>query len=474
MTNGANPLAPDGEDPQRLAQALSQSHAKLTLAEQSAGIGIWDTDLATDLCRATPIFFRLMGLPPSEGPFPNDKVRAVRHPEDAAKVVDGFRQALAEGRDHYEVEYRIVRPSDGQLRWIFGRGRVIRDGAGKPVRYSGVDIDITDRKQAEQQLRESEERFSKAFNAAAHPMSITTLREGRYVDINQAGLAASGLSREQVIGRTVRDLGFYNDPATAEIIRDRLTREGSLTDLETTLRGRRGPRTYLLSGTLVELKGEPCLLTSAVDITERKRAEEHIHLLMNELNHRANNLLMVIQAIARQTATTTDPRDFAERFTERLNGIAASNALLVSGNWRGVDVAQLVRSQVTPFAGDSGRIGLDGPAIRVKPQAAQAIGMALHELATNAAKHGALANDAGRIDIAWSVSSDGARTFRIVWSEREGPPVVAPTRTGFGRTVVERMITGTLGGCAVLQLMDSGAVWTFTCPSSSVLESDAG
>ncbi|WP_395711556.1 PAS domain-containing protein [Reyranella sp.] len=223
--------------PGRLARATP-------LAEQSAGIGIWDTDLATDLCRATPTFFQLMGLPPSDEPFPNDRVRAIRHPEDAPKVVDGFRQALAEGRDLYEVEYRIVRPSDGQQRWIFGRGRVIRDAAGKPVRYSGVDIDITERKRAEERLRESEERFSKAFNATAHPMSIITLREGCYVDMNQAGLAASGLAREQVIGRTVRDLGFYNDPVTAGIIRDRLTSEGRFSDLETTLRGRRGPRTY--------------------------------------------------------------------------------------------------------------------------------------------------------------------------------------------------------------------------------------
>jgi PAS domain S-box-containing protein len=470
MTNGDFPVADEEDEQQRLARELGESHARLTLAEQSAGIGIWDTDLATDLCRATPTFFELMGLPPTDGPFPNDLVRAIRHPEDLARVVGGFRQALAEGRDHYEVEYRIVRPSDGQLRWIFGRGRVIRDAAGKPVRYSGVDIDITDRKRAEQQLRESEERFSKAFNAAAHPMSITTLSEGRYVDMNQAGLAASGLSRDQVIGRTVRDLGFYNDPATAKIMRDRLAGEGRFTDLETTLRGRRGPRTYLLSGALLELKGESCVLTSAVDITERKRAEEHIRLLLAELNHRSNNLLMVIQAIARQMATTDEERAFAERFTERINGIAASNALLVSGKWQGVDVAELVRSQVTPFAGDSGRAALEGPAMRVTPQAAQAIGMALHELATNAAKHGALANEVGRIEISWNVEAKDAGTFRLAWSERGGPTVPTPTRRGFGRTVLERMITGTLGGSAALEFRDSGASWTFTCPSAGVLE----
>ena len=230
-------LSHDGRDPGLLAEAVRDSHALLKLAEKSAGIGIWDTELATDLVQATPTFFRIMGLPPAAGPVPNDTVRAVRHPDDAPRVVKGFRKALAQGLGHYEVEYRIIRPSDGALRWIFGRGRVVRDKAGRPVRYSGVDMDITDRKRAEQQLRESEERFSKAFNAAAHPMSITTLKDGRYVDINAAGLAASELTRDQVIGRTVRDLGFYNDAEIYRKIRELIATKGRFTDLETTSEG---------------------------------------------------------------------------------------------------------------------------------------------------------------------------------------------------------------------------------------------
>ena len=116
-----------GDDPARLAQALKESHELLALAEQSAGIGIWDTDLATDMVRATPTFFRIMGLPVSAEPVANDIVRAVRHPDDAARVREGFRDALARGLDSYEVEYRIIRPVDGELRWIFGRGRTVRD-----------------------------------------------------------------------------------------------------------------------------------------------------------------------------------------------------------------------------------------------------------------------------------------------------------------------------------------------------------
>jgi PAS domain S-box-containing protein len=343
-------FAHDSDDPARLAQALRESHELLALAEQSAGIGIWDTDLATDTVRATPTFFRIMGLPVSAEPIANDIVRAVRHPDDAARVRDGFRQAVARGLDSYEVEYRIIRPVDGELRWIFGRGRTVRDSAGKPVRYSGVDIDIT----------------------------------------------------------------------------------------------------------------------------ERKQAEEHVRLLLAELNHRANNLLTVIQAIARQTANTADPKIFAERLSQRIAGLAASNDLLVSGKWQGVEIGKLIDSQLSHFVDLGARVVLDGPPVRLTPGAAQALGMALHELATNAVKHGALANEAGRIHIRWSIAEGLAEPeFRMDWSERDGPPVATPRRTGFGRTVMERMVAGTLDGTAALQFAATGIVWSFACPARRALE-DAG
>ncbi|HEX2197099.1 MAG TPA: ATP-binding protein [Burkholderiales bacterium] len=126
--------------------ALRERDAILTLAEQSAGIGVWDVDLKSGMARGTPQFFRIMGLEPTDQRVAMERLRGLRHPEDRERVVAGFRQALESGSDTYEMEYRIVRP-DGQLRWIFGRGRVVRDARGTPVRYSGVDIDITERKE---------------------------------------------------------------------------------------------------------------------------------------------------------------------------------------------------------------------------------------------------------------------------------------------------------------------------------------
>ena len=123
----------------------------LALAERSAGIGVWSIDLTTGRVRGTAQFFRIMGLEATNDSVPVETIRALRHPEDRDRVLAGFREALEGGGDSYEIEYRIVRP-DGKMRWIFGRGRVIRDRNGAPLRYSGVDLDITDRKATEEAL----------------------------------------------------------------------------------------------------------------------------------------------------------------------------------------------------------------------------------------------------------------------------------------------------------------------------------
>jgi PAS domain S-box-containing protein len=123
----------------------------LALAERSAGIGVWSIDLTTNRLRATAQFYRIMGVGPTGDTIPIETVRALRHPDDRDRVLAGFRQALQSGGDSYEIEYRIIRP-DGNVRWIFGRGRVFRDRNGVPIRYSGVDLDITDRKATEAAL----------------------------------------------------------------------------------------------------------------------------------------------------------------------------------------------------------------------------------------------------------------------------------------------------------------------------------
>ena len=132
----------------------------LALAEQSAGVGVWSIDLTTSVVRGTAQFFRIMGLAPTSEGVPVAAIRALRHPGDQERVLAGFRHALEDGTDAYEIEYRIIRP-DGQERWIFGRGRVVRAADGKPLRYSGVDLDITDRKNAEAALAAAKEELER-------------------------------------------------------------------------------------------------------------------------------------------------------------------------------------------------------------------------------------------------------------------------------------------------------------------------
>jgi two-component sensor histidine kinase len=203
------------------------------------------------------------------------------------------------------------------------------------------------------------------------------------------------------------------------------------------------------------------------DITERKEREEKEHLLMREINHRAKNMLSVVDAIAHQTATR-NPEDFIERFSERIQALSANQDLLVRNEWKGVEIADLARAQLAHFADLIGsRIAVHGPKLRLRAASAQAIGLALHELATNAGKYGALSTDAGRVDVRWRTEGD---TFAMSWTERDGPPTSAPKRRGFGTIVMEAMAERSVGGKVDLNYEPSGLTWRLTCPAPNALE----
>ena len=203
------------------------------------------------------------------------------------------------------------------------------------------------------------------------------------------------------------------------------------------------------------------------DITDRKKREEREHLLIREVNHRAKNILSVVDAIAHQTATKS-PEDFVERFSERIQALSANQNLLLRNEWKGVEVEDLVRAQLAHFADLFGsRIAVHGPKLRLNAASAQAIGLALHELATNAGKYGALSTDTGRVDACWG--ADG-KAFTMSWTEREGPPVSAPKRRGFGTMVIEGMAKHDVDGVVDLDYAPSGLTWRLTCPVTNALE----
>jgi PAS domain S-box-containing protein len=203
------------------------------------------------------------------------------------------------------------------------------------------------------------------------------------------------------------------------------------------------------------------------DITNRKKREERERVLVQEINHRAKNLLSLVNAVAHQTVAGGS-EEFIERFSERLRALSANQDLLVRSEWHGVEVEALIRAQLVHFADLLGsRVTAHGPELRMNADAAQDIGLALHELATNAAKYGALSTDTGRVDICWG--TDGNK-FTMSWVEREGPPVSAPKRRGYGTMVIEGTPKHNLDGAVELNYPPSGLTWHLSCPAATVLE----
>ena len=198
-----------------------------------------------------------------------------------------------------------------------------------------------------------------------------------------------------------------------------------------------------------------------------KRSEEQVRLLMLEVNHRAKNMLGVVLAIARQT-TSTSPRDFLNKLTQRVQALSVNLDLLVKNEWQGVDLEPLVRAQLAYFSDSIGtRIAIEGPELRLSREAAQGIGMSLHELATNAIKHGALSNEDGQITIAWTCDDD---VFSISWQEQGGPVVEPPTRRGFGNTVLTTLAEAAVSGHVSVDYNPPGLRWELTCSARNALE----
>jgi two-component sensor histidine kinase len=219
----------------------------------------------------------------------------------------------------------------------------------------------------------------------------------------------------------------------------------------------------------------PSLALSA-DVATRKRHEDHLEFVMHELSHRSKNLLAVIQSMARQVAQQTENfKDFDAAFSARLCAFADTHDLLVTRGWRGTDIRDLIRTQLIPFVeSNEDRLTSEGPDLTLTPKAAEQIGLALHELGTNAAKHGALSVPAGTVKIQWELKKDGPDNgyLRLGWTERGGPTVNEPQNDGFGQMIITKIVPVSLQGRASLQFLPEGVRWTMVVPASSVLAKD--
>ena len=273
----------------------------------------------------------------------------------------------------------------------------------------------------------------------------------QFLQVNRGARDNLGYSMAELAGLRLLDVAPSFTPATLEALL-RPLRDGAEQQVrvETPIR-RKDASTYEAEMTLQLSRATrpPVFIAVVQDITQRRRAEEHQRLIMDELNHRVKNTLAIVQSLAARTLqNSASPAEFTESFRGRLGALAVSHTLLTQTYWNGADLRALVLEHLAPFRAE-GRSGVraDGPPLFLKPAAALALGLALHELATNAAKHGSLSAPTGRVDVAWRVLADGDHpVLRIDWAESGGPPPAANPQRGFGRTVIERGLSYELDG----------------------------
>jgi PAS domain S-box-containing protein len=257
----------------QMEEALRESEERFRLAIDAAQMGTWDWNLVTGKVRRSSRAYHLLGATEqmigdsAEAFF--DRV----HPLDRQSIRSSLERAISEGAP-YSEEFRVLMP-DGQTCWRAGQAKIFRDESGQPARMVGVLLDITERKRAEEALRLSEEKFAKAFRSCPNPISIATLGEGRIVDVNEAFLRYFGGAREELIGRTAKEIAIWVSPlAHKETVRT-LIRDREARDIEAEFRMKDGSkRTFICSAEVIELEGEECALFQSSDITGRKQIEE--------------------------------------------------------------------------------------------------------------------------------------------------------------------------------------------------------
>lgn len=327
----------------------------------------------------------------------------------------------------------------------------------------GFGYDLTEQVRIRTALERSRQGLRSVLDCTLALVAVIDL-DGRVIDVNEAIATQFSINRDAVTGRPFHDALWSGDPQSTGLVRDAvelaLTGQGLRFDVEFSGGGKSGVLDLMLSPEKDRGGRVRRIIASAFDITERKEAAERIELLLQEVNHRSKNLLSLVQAVARQTRGD-DLEDYRAKFQHRLAGLSAAQDLVTAHDWRDVDLEVLLRNQLGAFSKEFGaRIMLEGPGdMKVNARAAQVLGMAIHELVTNAGKYGALSNDEGTVQLSWRRDGDG---LSLHWLERGGPRVSAPKAKGFGSMVIDTVISEALGGVVEIDFAEGGLEWSLT------------
>lgn len=385
-------------------------------------------------------------------------------------------QVMSGGEPTWHENALVPITRNGRLEdvyWTYSYGPVHDDTA--PGGVGGVLVVCTETTRtvlADQRRAETVSRWRRLFDQAPGFMCILGGRDHVFEFVNEAHMTLFG-SRDW-IGRPIREA--FPDLADQGIFEalDRVYATGErLTFDATPVRFRLSPdgpqevrHLDFVCAPILDDDGEVAgIFWQGVDITARKNAEDHLRLMVNELNHRVKNSLATVQAIAAQTLHGEDvPAHVRNALTERLIALSRAHDVLTDEKWAGASLREIAVQASAPHlsTGHADRFVIEGPAVNLPPRSAIAVALALHELATNAAKYGALSVLDGRVHIAWETApaDDGAVRLRMTWTESGGPPVATPRTRGFGTRLIERGLASELRGVVRIDYAATGVICT--------------
>lgn len=408
------------------------------------------------------------------------------------RLVEADNDAL-QGRRLVEVVAPPVAETIADLLVVAQDGKTVRDVAfkdtvGQSFRYvvtaaplrmgtvRGLAVtfsDLTD--QFRYEAARHEELTARAIIASANEAVVVCDRDGV---ITHANAAASILSNEMLVGRSFAETVPLVFPGAAIVMQaDDLVAMAvagtPVQGIEATAPNAPRVKDFLVSAAPLQATdgGTSGCVVTLVDLTQRKQAERQQLLLMRELDHRVKNTLALVLSISSRTLMSEDTlQGFQKAFTGRIQALAATHTLLAENSWTDLTVRDIVAAELAPYLDNADRrISYENLDVEIQPRAAIALGLVIHELATNAVKYGALSVPAGSILIsAPATATDPTAPFAIEWRETGGPDVAEPTRKGFGRTLIARSLQYSPQGGADLAFQPSGVVCRIQIPSDDV------
>lgn len=401
-------------------------------------------------------------------------MQAITHPDDLAGNMPLFDHAVRSGTP-YTYEKRYIRP-DGTIVWVNNSVAVIRRSDGAPYGVLSVTLDVTERREAEAALRRSEESLRLAIEGAGMAAWEFDLsrRRGSW-SANRFDLL--GIPRSDDGQGSVDEWLDRIHPDDRDMASDALARcvdDGApYTIVYRIRRADTGEQRWLQShGSRVDhADGRPSRFVGvSFDVTDARGAQGRQQLLIDELNHRVKNTLAIIQGIAQQTFKAgVDPLAARAVFDGRLRALSSTHDLLTMRHWGNVSLHKLVEDAMSAHAA-AGAFAMAGIDLTVPPRTAVSLSLAIHELATNAVKYGALSAPGGRVDVRWSVVPGTEPRLALEWIESGGPAVVVPERRGFGTRMIERGLSAELGGAVKIGFEPGGVRCTVDAPLPGVVE----